>query len=90
MNIEMLYSKIHRATVSDVSLNYTIKGKRASRDMCLNGSAVRKKVEIRDKIIVIAHASSNENEISEHKPVVVHIDDNNISEIKNELLGSEQ
>jgi len=125
MNIDMLYSKIHRATVSDANLNYvgsitidedlldasalrvgqkveivnvnngerfstyTIKGKRGSKDMCLNGAAARK-VEVGDKIIVIAYASYNEDELKNYKPIVVHVDEqNNISEITNELIGSD-
>jgi len=125
MNIDMLYSKIHRATVSDANLNYVgsitidedlldaaklrvgqkveivninngerfstyiIKGKRGSKDMCLNGAAARK-VEIGDKIIVIAYASYNEEELKNYLPVVVHVDsDNNITEIANELIGSD-
>ena len=126
MNIDMLYSKIHRATVSDANLNYvgsitidedlldasklrvgqkveivninngerfstyTIKGKRGSKDMCLNGAAARK-VAIGDMIIVIAYASYNESELENYKPVVVHVDaHNNIIEITNELIGSDQ
>ena len=126
MTFDMLYSKIHRATVSDANLNYvgsitidedlldasqlrvgqkveivnvnngerfstyTIKGKRGSKDMCLNGAAARK-VEIGDKIIVIAYASYSPDELDTYKPIVVHVDDNNeITEITNELIGSDQ
>ena len=125
MNIDMLYSKIHRATVTDANLNYigsitidedlldasalrvgqkveivnvnngerfstyTIKGKRGSKDMCLNGAAARK-VEIGDKIIVIAYGSYSECELELYKPIVVHVDDlNNITEITHELIGSD-
>ena len=125
MTIEMLYSKLHRATVTDANLNYvgsitidedlldaaklrvgqkveivninngerfstyTIKGKRGSKDMCLNGAAARK-VEVGDKIIVIAYASYHTNELEEYKPYVVLLDDNNdIKDITNELLGSD-
>jgi aspartate 1-decarboxylase len=125
MTFDMLYSKIHRATVSDANLNYVgsitideelldaaslrvgqkveivninngerfstyvIKGKRGSRDMCLNGAAARK-VEIGDKIIVIAYASYNESELDTYKPIVVHVDEkNDIVEITNELIGSD-
>jgi len=124
MTFEMLYSKIHRATVSDANLNYvgsitidedlldaaslrvgqkveivnvnngerfstyTIKGKSGSKDMCLNGAAARK-VEIGDKIIVIAYASYSQDELDTYKPIVVHVNDNNdIIEITNELIGS--
>ena len=126
MTFDMLYSKIHRATVSDANLNYVgsitidedlldaaalrvgqkveivnvnngerfstyvIKGKRGSKDMCLNGAAARK-VEIGDKIIVIAYASYNEAELETYKPIVVHVNDNNdIIEITNELIGSDK
>ncbi|MCD4757042.1 MAG: aspartate 1-decarboxylase [Arcobacteraceae bacterium] len=125
MTFDMLYSKIHRATVSDANLNYVgsitidedlldaaalrvgqkveivnvnngerfstyvIKGKRGSKDMCLNGAAARK-VEIGDKIIVIAYASYHSDELENYKPIVVHVDEkNNISEITNELIGSD-
>jgi aspartate 1-decarboxylase len=124
MNIDMLYSKIHRATVTDANLNYvgsitideellaaatlrvgqkveivnvnngerfatyTIKGKKGSKEICLNGAAARK-VEIGDKIIIIAYGSYNEKELENYKPVVVHVDDqNNITEITKELVGS--
>jgi len=126
MTIEMLYSKIHRATVTDANLNYVgsitidedlldasslrvgqkveivnvnngerfstyiIKGVRGSKDMCLNGAAARK-VEIGDKIIVIAYASYSEKELEKYKPIVVHVDEkNDIVEITNELIGSDR
>jgi aspartate 1-decarboxylase len=126
MIFDMLYSKIHRATVTDANLNYVgsitidedlldasslrvgqkveivnvnngerfstyvIKGDRGSKDMCLNGAAARK-VEIGDKIIVIAYASYSEEELESYKPIVVHVDDNNdIYEITNELIGSDK
>ena len=126
MTFDMLYSKIHRATVTDANLNYVgsitideelleasslrvgqkveivnvnngerfstyvIKGLAGSKDMCLNGAAARK-VEIGDKIIVIAYGSYQENELENYKPIVVHVDDsNNITEITNELIGSDR
>lgn len=126
MTIDMLYSKIHRATVTDANLNYVgsitideelleasamrvgqkveivninngerfstyvIKGERGSRDMCLNGAAARK-VEIGDKIIVIAYASYSEKDLETYKPIVVLVDDeNNIETITNELIGSDK
>ena len=125
MTFDMLYSKIHRATVTDANLNYVgsitvdaelmaaaqlrvgqkveivnvnngerfatyvIKGKAGSKDMCLNGAAARK-VEIGDKIIVIAYASYNENELENYKPTVVLVDEkNNITTVTNELVGSD-
>ena len=126
MTFDMLYSKIHRATVTDANLNYVgsitvdedlldaaslrvgqkveivnvnngerfstyvIKGVRGSKEMCLNGAAARK-VEIGDKIIVIAYGSYHSDELENYKPIVVHVDEkNNISEITNELIGSDR
>lgn len=126
MTFDMLYSKIHRASVTDANLNYVgsitidedlldaaalrvgqkveivninngerfstyvIKGARGSKDMCLNGAAARK-VEIGDKIIVIAYGSYHTDELDDYKPIVVHVDDNNdIVEITNELIGSDK
>lgn len=125
MTFDMLYSKIHRATVSDANLNYVgsitideelmqaaalrvgqkvdivninngerfqtyvIKGKAGSKDMCLNGAAARK-VQIGDKIIVIAYASYTDAELENYKPIVVLVDDkNNIDLVTNELIGSD-
>ena len=125
MTFDMLYSKIHRATVTDANLNYIgsitidedllnasklrvgqkveivnvnngerfstyiIKGKAGSKDMCLNGAAARK-VEIGDKIIVIAYASYHSDELENYEPSVVIVDDeNNIESITNELVGSD-
>ena len=112
MKIEMLYSKIHRATVTDANLNYVgsitideelmqqanllvgqkvdivninngerfstyvIKGKRGNRDICLNGAAARK-VQIGDKIIIIAYASMKLKKAKKFKPTVLIVDDNN-------------
>ena len=112
MKIEMLYSKIHRATVTDANLNYVgsitidedlmeaanllvgqkvdivninngerfstyvIKGKRGSREICLNGAAARK-VHVGDKIIIIAYASMDIEEAKKFKPSVIIVDDDN-------------
>lgn len=121
MKFEMLYSKIHRATVTDANLNYVgsitideklmqvaklrvgqkvdivdidngerfstyvIQGEYDSGDICLNGAAARK-VQIGDKIIIIAYASMDEAEIDSHKPTAVLVDEkNNISEIRDNL-----
>ncbi|WP_331774630.1 aspartate 1-decarboxylase [Sulfurospirillum sp. 1612] len=118
MTLEMLYGKIHRATVSDANLNYVgsitidaelmqaakfrvgqkveivninngerfstyiIEGEKGKRDICLNGAAARK-AEPGDKIIIIAYASMNEEEIATFKPSIVLVDDdNNINEVR--------
>lgn len=112
MQIEMLYSKIHRATVTDANLNYigsitidedlmdaakllenqkvdilninngerfqtyVIKGERGKKDICLNGAAARK-AEPGDKVIIVAYALYNKEELKNHKPAIVHVDENN-------------
>ncbi len=115
----MLYSKIHRACVSDANLNYNgsitidielmkaaelyegqkvdivninngerfatyiIKGK--SGDVCLNGAAARK-VQIGDKIIIMAYAQFSKKELKKYQPKVVLVDEKNkIIQIKKEL-----
>jgi len=121
MKLEMLYSKIHRVTVTDANLNYVgsitideelmekanllvgqkvdivninngerfstyvIKGKRGSREICLNGAAARK-VHVGDKIIIIAYASMDLEEAKKFKPKVIIVDDkNDIVEITDNL-----
>jgi aspartate 1-decarboxylase len=112
MRIDMFYSKIHRAVVTDANLDYVgsitideelieaanmrvgqkvdvvninngerfstyiIKGDRGKRDICLNGAAARK-VQVNDKIIIVAYASYDEEELKGYQPTVVHVDDKN-------------
>ncbi len=121
MRFEMLYSKIHRATVTDANLNYVgsitidkklmqaaklrvgqkvdivdinngerfstyvIEGEYGKGDICLNGAAARK-VQIGDKIIIIAYASMDEAETNSHKPIAILVDEENyISEIRDSI-----
>lgn len=121
MRIEMLYSKIHRATVTDANLNYIgsitidqqlldasamrvgqkveilninngerfstyiIKGEPGKGEICLNGAAARK-VQVDDKIIVVAYAQYDESELDGYEPKVVMVDDHNkITQILNEI-----
>lgn len=121
MTLEMLYSKIHRATVTDANLNYegsitidetllksaklhigqkvdivninngerfstyVILGAKNSGTICLNGAAARK-VQVGDKIIIIAYVSIDINEISAHKPLIVLVDNENKMIKKEEIL----
>ena len=109
---EFLYSKIHRATVTDANLNYVgsitvdetlmkaakikewqkvdildinngerfqtyvIKGKPDSGCICLNGAAARK-VQPGDKVIIISYVYLQTNEVENHTPTVVIVDENN-------------
>ena len=54
----------------------------------INSLFLRNSMEIRDKIIVIAYATYNEEELKNYKPTVVLVDDkNNIELITNDLVG---
>ena len=62
---------------------YVITGK--SGDMCLNGAAARK-VQVGDKIIVMAYAQFSQEELKNYEPKVVLVDEKNaIVAIKKEL-----
>ena len=62
---------------------YVITGK--SGDMCLNGAAARK-VQVGDKIIVMAYAQFSQEELKSYEPKVVLVDEKNaIVAIKKEL-----
>lgn len=112
MRFEMMYSKIHRATVTDANLNYVgsitideelleaakmkegmrvdilninngerfntyiIKGKKGSKEVCLNGAAARK-VHKGDKIIIVLYALYEMDELDNYTPRVVVVDDEN-------------
>ena len=55
---------------------YTIPGPRGSRVCCLNGPAARR-VQVKDRIIVISYAEMTPEEAKVHKPRVVIVDKNN-------------
>ncbi|MEL7145803.1 MAG: aspartate 1-decarboxylase [Bacteroidota bacterium] len=55
---------------------YTIKGKRGSGEICLNGPAARK-VQIGDTIIIISYCSLPFEEAKKFEPVVIFPDSNN-------------
>lgn len=56
---------------------YVIVGEPNSGVVCLNGAAARK-VAVKDKIIIVAYAMLNDDEIKTHKPKIVHVDEKNI------------
>ena len=55
---------------------YTIAGERGTGMICLNGAAARC-VSTGDKIIIMSYCELNENEVKDHKPKVVFVDDEN-------------
>ena len=119
MQLNMLKSKIHRATVTEARLDYVgsitidedllrnagiyeyekvqiadvdngnrletyvIAGEAGSGVICLNGAAAHM-VEVGDKVIIMSYAQMSPEEISENKPKVVFVnDDNSISRVTN-------
>jgi len=55
---------------------YIIEGERNSGDMCLNGAAARL-VQKGDKIILMAYAMFEKEELKNFSPTIVVLDDNN-------------
>ena len=55
---------------------YTIKGRRGSGEICLNGAAARK-AAVGDIVIIIAYALMTPEEAREFKPKVVFVDEHN-------------
>ena len=124
MEITLLKSKLHRATVTGAELNYVgsvtidsrlmelagileyeqvqivdinngnrletyaIKGEPGSGMICLNGAAARL-VQVGDKIIIMTYASMTPEEVAQHTPVVVQLNDENevIKVADNEVHG---
>ena len=112
MNVTLLKSKIHRATVTQADLDYvgsvtidvnllheagifeyekvqivdidngnrfetyTIAGEAGSGIICLNGAAA-KCVSVGDKVIIMAYADMMPDEVAQHHPTVLFVDDQN-------------
>lgn len=55
---------------------YVIEGEKNSGVICLNGAAARK-VQVKDKIIIVAYALLDEKEQIGFKPKIAHVDENN-------------
>ncbi|MBH44522.1 MAG: aspartate 1-decarboxylase [Gammaproteobacteria bacterium] len=55
---------------------YAIPGKAESGIICVNGAACHK-VKIKDKIIICSYIQLNTDEIVNHKPTIIYVDDKN-------------
>lgn len=55
---------------------YVIEGEKDSGVICLNGAAARK-VQVKDKIIIVAYALLDEKEQQTFEAKVAHVDENN-------------
>ena len=64
---------------------YTIKGKSGSGEICINGAAAHL-INKGDVVIIVAFCLLDEHEVQSHKPVIVHVDEQN--QISNHLSES--
>lgn len=55
---------------------YVIAGEAGSGVICLNGAAARK-AEVGDVIIILSYAWLNEEELKQHEPTLVYVDERN-------------
>lgn len=55
---------------------YTIAGEPGSGMICLNGAAARQ-VQVGDHVIIMCYCQMSPEEVKEHKPKVVFVDDKN-------------
>jgi aspartate 1-decarboxylase len=55
---------------------YVIEGERGAGDICLNGAAARL-VQPGDRVIVVSYGVYSEEELADHVPTVVHVDERN-------------
>ena len=72
------YEKVHIVDINNGNRfeTYTIAGERGSGLICLNGAAARC-VQVGDKIIIMSYCELEVDEVKEHKPKVVFVDENN-------------
>ena len=68
--------EIYDITNGNRIATYAIEGERGEGQICINGAAARK-VNAGDKVIICCYGLFEKHEISHHKSVVVHVDDQN-------------
>lgn len=72
------YEKVHIVDIHNGNRfeTYTIAGEPGSGIICLNGAAARC-VQTGDKIIIMAYAELEQEEVAAHKPKVVFLEEHN-------------
>lgn len=72
------YEKVHIVDINNGNRfeTYIIAGERGSGLICLNGAAARC-VQVDDKIIIMAYCTMNNDEVKNHRPNVVFVDEKN-------------
>ncbi|MGL5379078.1 aspartate 1-decarboxylase [Clostridium sp.] len=79
------YEMVHIVDINNGNRfeTYTIAGPRGSGMICLNGAAARC-VQVGDKIIIMSYCQLERDEVEDHKPRVVFVDnENKVSRITN-------
>ena len=73
-----IYEKIdiYNITNGERFSTYTIKGQADSGNICINGAACHK-ANIGDKVIICTYTDLEDNEIINHKPVIIRVDESN-------------
>jgi len=65
---------------------YTIDGKRGSGEICLNGAAARM-VQPGDMVIIVSYGLYDEEELENHNPIVIQVDEKNRPINKDRILA---
>ena len=68
--------KIYNISNGERFDTYVISGEAGRGEICLNGAAARKGSP-GDLIIIASYAILDENEVANHAPIIVHVDENN-------------
>jgi len=64
---------------------YIIQGERGSKIISMNGAAARK-VQVGDRVIIAAYGQYSDEELAQHQPKLVYLDQNNdIERINNSI-----
>lgn len=74
------YEQVHIVDINNGNRlqTYVIKGEAGSGIICLNGAAARH-VQVGDKIIIMSYVSMTPEEAASHEPIVVQLNDKNVS-----------
>ena len=72
------YEKVHVLNITNGARleTYAISAPGGSGEICINGAAAHL-VSPKDKIIIVSYCSLDEAEAPAHRPVIVHVNDNN-------------
>ena len=72
------YEQVHVVNINNGARfeTYVIAGEAGEGEICLNGAAARL-AQPGDKVIVISYAQYSQDELAEHRPVLIFVDEQN-------------